>query len=145
MEIATIGFTQSTAEHFFERLRAAGVRRVLDVRIHNTSQLAGFAKAGDLAYFARVIAGASYEHDTRLAPTAEMVSTYRAGRQPWEWFEAQFGDLMKARDIPTILDRRPFEERKTVLVCSEPGPERCHRRLVAELLQEAWEAEVEHL
>ncbi|MGD9935734.1 MAG: DUF488 family protein [Dehalococcoidia bacterium] len=145
MEIATIGFTQSTAEHFFERLKAAGIRRVLDVRLHNVSQLAGFAKAQDLAYFARAICDASYEHDDRLAPTREMLATYRSGGQPWTWYEAQFVRLMKLRDIPAILDRRPFDDCKTVLLCSEPRPEQCHRRLVAELLQDAWAVRVEHL
>jgi uncharacterized protein (DUF488 family) len=68
LEIFTIGFTQTTAERFFGRLRAAHVQRVLDARLHNDSQLAAFAKAGDLPYFLAALVGASYEHDLRLAP-----------------------------------------------------------------------------
>ena len=145
VEITTIGFTQSSAEYFFERLTAAGVRRVLDVRLHNTSQLAGFAKAPDLAYFARVICDATYERDVRLAPGSEMLKAYRSGACTWEWYEAQFLELMQVRQVPGVLDPRSFIDRKTVLLCSEPGPEHCHRRLVAELFRDAWGARVEHL
>lgn len=145
MEIATIGFTQSSAERFFERLKAAQVRRVLDVRLHNVSQLAGFAKAQDLAYFARAICGATYEHDIRLAPTDEMLSSYRKGGESWDWYERKFLQLMRERDAVGVLERGDFEGRKTVLLCSENTAEKCHRRLVAELLAETWGAKVEHL
>lgn len=144
MEIATIGFTQSSAQRFFERLTDAGVKRVLDVRLHNVSQLAGFAKGQDLAYFARVICGAEYEHELRLAPTDDLLSSYRKGHQPWSWYESRFLDLIRSRGVPAVLDRQAFE-RKTVLLCSEPTPQKCHRRLVAEILAEAWGANVEHL
>ncbi|MCC7363349.1 MAG: DUF488 domain-containing protein [Dehalococcoidia bacterium] len=144
MEIATIGFTHSSAEHFFERLSAAGVQRILDVRLHNVSQLAGFAKASDLAYFARVICGAGYEHDLRLAPTEELLSPYRKDKKTWPRYESGFLELMRSRDIPAALDPGDFH-RKTVLLCSEPTADTCHRRLVAELVAEAWSAKVEHL
>ncbi len=144
MEIATIGFTQSSAEHFFGRLRAAGVTRLLDIRLNNVSQLAGFAKAADLPYFLDALCGISYVHDPRLAPSQALLDSYRKARGAWASYERQFLALMRERDVPAILDRRSFEQ-KTVLLCSEPGPERCHRRLVAELLAAAWGAEVEHL
>lgn len=144
MEIATIGFTQSSAEHFFQRLTAAGIQRVLDVRLHNVSQLAGFAKGQDLAYFAHAICGAGYEHDLRLAPTDDLLSSYRKGRQSWSWYESRFIELMRSRNIPAVLDPRAFD-RKTALLCSEATPQKCHRRLVAEILAEAWSAKVEHL
>lgn len=144
MEIATIGFTQSSAEHFFQRLTAAGIQRILDVRLHNVSQLAGFAKGQDLAYFAHAICGAGYEHDLRLAPTDDLLSSYRKGNQSWSWYESRFIELMRSRNIPAVLDPRAFD-RKTALLCSEATPQKCHRRLVAEILAEAWSAKVEHL
>lgn len=144
MEIATIGFTKSSAEHFFERLKRAGVRRVLDVRLHNTSQLAGFAKAEDLAYFARVICGAKYEHDLQLAPTEEMLSAYRKRQWSWSKYEEEFLRLMHSRNVLENLKREEFEK-KTALLCSEATAEKCHRRLVAELLAGAWSATVQHL
>jgi uncharacterized protein (DUF488 family) len=144
VEIATIGFTQSSAEHFFGRLKAAGVRRVLDVRLHNASQLAGFTKGLDLAYFLREICRARYEHDLRLAPTDELLSAYRKHDLDWHAYERAFGALMQQRDIPGLLERAEFET-KTALLCSEAGPERCHRRLLAELLSDAWGAEIQHL
>lgn len=145
MEIATIGFTKSTARHFFERLRAAGVSRVVDVRLHNVSQLAGFAKGEDLAYFSLAIINADYEHDLRLAPTDELLSGYRKGERSWDEYEATFLSLLRERDILSVLDRQVFETRKSALLCSEASPDRCHRRLVAEFLADAWDATVEHL
>lgn len=144
MEIATIGFTQSSAERFFERLKAARVERLLDIRLNNSSQLAGFAKAGDLEYFLRVICGAGYEHDLRLAPSPELFDAYRKRHGAWSDYERGFRALMEERDIPDALDRSAFA-RKTVLLCSEPAPARCHRRLVAELLAARWGATIEHL
>jgi uncharacterized protein (DUF488 family) len=142
MVIATIGFTKSTAERFFERLRAAGIERLVDVRLHNTSQLAGFARAGDLAYFLRTICNIAYAHDLRLAPSPELFDGYKKRGGSWESYEQAFLRLMQERDIPAILDREAFA-RKTVLLCSETEP--CHRRLVAELLAERWGARIEHL
>lgn len=145
LEITTIGFTQSSAEHFFERLRHAGVTRVLDVRLHNVSQLAGFAKGKDLDYFTQKILAGVYEHDLRLAPTDELLGSYRKDHLPWSWYERKFLELMAERNVPRSLDRGPFDRNKTALVCSEATASRCHRRLVAELLQEAWGARVVHL
>jgi uncharacterized protein YeaO (DUF488 family) len=108
------------------------------------SQLAGFAKSGDLAYFLDRICGASYEHDTQLSPTPELLSGYRAKEIAWDAYEPAFLELMEERGVPEIVDRAPFEA-KTALLCSEATPERCHRRLVAELLARAWGARIEHL
>ena len=93
MEIATIGFTQSSAQHFFGRLKRAGVRRLVDVRLNNVSQLAGFAKSADLAYFLEVICGVTYEHDLRLAPTQAMLDAYRKKEIAWPEYESAFRDL----------------------------------------------------
>ena len=144
MEIATIGFTQSSARNFFARLKGARIRRLVDVRLNNASQLAGFAKSADLAYFLDVICDARYEHDLRLAPTKQMLDDYRKKRTDWAAYEAEFRKLMLDRGIPSILDPLSFET-KTVLLCSEHLPEKCHRRIIAELLASHWGAQVEHL
>lgn len=137
MEIYTIGFTQSTAEHFFTRLVGARVERLLDVRLNNTSQLAGFAKASDLPYLARELVGASYEHEPLLAPTAEMLNTFKKRKGEWSVYETAFLALMDERRIAEVLSPASFEQR-TALLCSEAGPEFCHRRLVVEYLAEHW-------
>ena len=144
MKIASIGFTRSSAEHFFGRLKGAGVRRLVDVRLHNASQLAGFSKGPDLEYFLRELCGASYEHDLRLAPTEELLAAARKGGMPWDDYQVAFLALMHERAIPQSLDRADFEV-KTALLCSEAGAAHCHRRLVAEALASAWGAEIEHL
>lgn len=137
MEIYTIGFTQTTAEHFFGRLRAAGVKRLLDVRLNNSSQLAGFAKARDLAYFVRELLDAGYEHHPQLAPTREILDEYRKRKGDWDVYERAFIDLMAVREIERTHSPSQFEV-PTALLCSEATAERCHRRLVCEYLSEHW-------
>lgn len=137
MEIYTIGFTQTTAERFFGRLSAAGVRRLLDVRLNNSSQLAGFAKARDLPYFLQELVGARYEHEPLLAPTQELLDDYKKRKGSWQAYEGGFLDLMAQRRIEVVLKREDFEA-PTVLLCSEATPEHCHRRLVCEYLAGHW-------
>jgi hypothetical protein len=93
------------------------------------SQLAGFAKSGDLAYFLREICGATYEHEVRLAPTADILNAYRSKRITWAQYEHAFLALMRSRSVPWVLDPSPYRNNKTVLLCSEAKPNRCHRRL----------------
>jgi uncharacterized protein (DUF488 family) len=137
VEIYTIGFTQSTAEDFFGRLRDAGVKRLLDVRLNNTSQLAGFAKARDLPYFLRELVGASYEHEPLLAPTAEILDAYKKQGASWADYEHDFNALLASRQIESALDPADFE-RPTALLCSEATAEHCHRRLVCTYLANHW-------
>ena len=137
MEIYSIGFTKKRASEFFSTLKAHGIERLLDVRLNNTSQLAAFAKQADLAYFLRQICGADYEHEPLLAPTQEMLDAYKKHKGGWDAYEQAFLALMRARNIESTLDKGSFA-RKTVLLCSEPTAERCHRRLVLEYLQEHW-------
>jgi uncharacterized protein (DUF488 family) len=145
VEIYTIGFTQTTAEHFFTRLTDARIERLLDVRLNNTSQLAGFAKAQDLPYFARELVGATYEHEPLLAPTQDILDAYKKRKGDWVVYEQEFVALMEDRRIYEVLSPASFEQR-TALLCSEAGPEHCHRRLVAEFLAERWpEVEIVHL
>ena len=134
--VATIGFTQSTAEHFFERLIGAGVRKVVDVRLHNTSQLAGFAKADDLAWFLRRLGGIDYVHAPLLAPTEAMLKGYRKEKRGWDEYERQFRALMRERRVEDQFNPEALDG--SCLLCSEPTPHRCHRRLVCDYLNEAW-------
>jgi uncharacterized protein (DUF488 family) len=138
MEIYTIGFTRKSAEAFFATLKATGIRQLLDVRLNNRSQLAAFAKRGDLAYFLRELCdGATYRHEPLLAPTQEMLDALKKRKGSWEEYEQQFLELMRERKIEETLDRTLFEK-KTVLLCSEPTAEHCHRRLALEYLKEKW-------
>jgi uncharacterized protein (DUF488 family) len=145
MEIYSIGFTQKSASEFFGTLKAHCIERLLDVRLNNTSQLAGFAKQADLAYFLGEICGAAYEHEPLLAPTQEMLDAYKKKKGDWETYEESFLGLLRSRNIESTIDKDSFA-RTTVLLCSEPTAEHCHRRLVLEYLQNCWESvEIHHL
>lgn len=112
MEIFTIGFTKTTAEDFFGRLKANRIERLLDVRLNNRSQLAGFAKRDDLRYFLRELIGATYEHEPLLAPSQEILDAYKKkGAMPWAEYEERFLALMRQRSIETELDRGSFGQR----------------------------------
>ena len=137
MEIYSIGFTKKTAEQFFGVLGNAGIRRLLDVRLKNASQLAGFTKREDLEYFLRVICAAEYRHEPQLAPTKEMLDDYKKRKGSWEEYERRFFALMADRKVEENLDPAIFAV-PTVLLCSEPKPDHCHRRLVLEYLQQKW-------
>lgn len=137
MEIYTIGFTQTTAEHFFGRLKGAGVQRLVDVRLKNDSQLAGFAKARDLPYFLRELVGASYEHEPLLAPTAEILDAFKKQKGDWGTYVDDFMALMEERLIQDKLDPADFEV-PSAFLCSEATAENCHRRLVVEYLADHW-------
>lgn len=141
----TIGFTQKSAERFFETLKSAGIKQLLDVRLNNTSQLAAFTKRDDLDYFLREICGITYIHEPLLAPSREMLDTYKKQKGDWGEYEERFLALMAERAIETNIDRKLFE-RPTVLLCSETTAEHCHRRLVLEYLSEHWGGlEIVHL
>jgi uncharacterized protein (DUF488 family) len=137
VEIYTIGFTKKSAAEFFETLKRAGIRRLIDIRLKNSAQLAGFTKRDDLAYFLREICDADYRHEPLLAPTPEMLERYRKRRATWDEYERQFLRLMEQRRIDEALDPALFAI-PTVLLCSEPTAERCHRRLVVEFLRARW-------
>ena len=146
MEIFTIGFTRTTAEDFFKRLKSNRIERLLDVRLNNKSQLAGFAKRDDLAYFLRELVGAEYEHAPLLAPTQDILDDFKKRKEmSWEEYEDRFLQLMRERKIDSNLRPDDFA-RRTVLLCSEDTAEHCHRRLVAEYLRDRWrDIEIIHL
>lgn len=137
MEIYTIGFTQTSAEHFFGRLKSAGVKRLLDVRLNNSSQLAGFAKARDLPYFLEELVGAEYAHQPLLAPSQDILDEFKKNKGEWSVYEEKFNDLMRAREVERSLDRDSFLV-PTALLCSEAESTHCHRRLVLEHLARCW-------
>ncbi|MBX7096437.1 MAG: DUF488 domain-containing protein [Myxococcaceae bacterium] len=144
MKVFTIGFTKSTAESFFTRLQKAGVKKVLDVRLNNVSQLAGFAKKDDLRYFLKAIGGIEYAHEPKLAPTQEMLDAYKKDGGDWADYEKRFLGLMAERRIEETVPHSALDG--ACLLCSEDKPKQCHRRLVVEYLQQKWGGiEVAHL
>jgi len=134
--VSTIGFTQTSAEHFFERLLGRNVRKLIDVRLHNTSQLAGFAKAQDLSYFLQKIGSIQYMHEPILAPTDDLLKEYRKEKLGWAFYEGRFRALMAERRIEEQLTPESLDH--SCLLCSEATPHHCHRRLVVEYLNEKW-------
>jgi len=145
MEIYSIGFTQKSAREFFGTLKAHGIGRLLDVRLNNTSQLAGFAKQADLAYFLHEICGAAYEHEPLLAPTQDILDAFKKRKGDWDVYNDAYLSLIRSRRIESVLSKESFLK-KTVLLCSEATPEHCHRRLALEYLQQHWEGvELHHL
>jgi len=144
MKIYTIGFTKKSAGTFFGPLKKCGAERLVDVRLNNVSQLAGFAKRDDLSYFLGEICGMGYHHELQLAPTKGMLDDYKKHGARWADYERWFLDLIAERQIedrvsPALLDN-------SVLLCSEATAHHCHRRLVAEYLAERWDGvTIEHL
>jgi uncharacterized protein (DUF488 family) len=146
MKIYTIGYTKKSAEEFFGKLETHGIERLMDVRLKNTSQLAGFTKKQDLEYFLDRILGIEYCHMDFLAPTPELMKAYRESGEDWQLYVREFSKLMEERDVLKRLERDVFSEKQCCLLCSEPDADHCHRRLVAEHLQEAWsDVDIVHL
>lgn len=132
MKVFTIGFTRKSAEEFFTTLCTSGAKRLIDVRLNNVSQLAGFSKRDDLRYFAKAICGIEYIHMRELAPTQRMLDAYKKHRGTWADYERQFLDLMAERCIEESLSKELMD--CGCLLCSEDEPDQCHRRLVAEYI-----------
>jgi uncharacterized protein (DUF488 family) len=137
--LCTIGFAGKTAQEFFALLEEAGVEHLIDIRQNCGGQLSGYAKHPDLAYFLQKIVRIAYVHEPLLAPTPELLKTYRENKD-WPTYETGFLTLMKDRRVPEKLDTTGWPP-KVALLCSEAGPEKCHRRLVADLLSARWRGE----
>lgn len=137
--ICTIGFAGKSAEQFFSLLQQAGVKHILDIRQNRGGQLSGFAKHPDLAFFLERIAGVTYAHEPLLAPAPELLKAYRKNKN-WPGYEQGFLATMKERGVPHSLKMSDWPN-SFALLCSEAGPEKCHRRLVADLLAEYWRAQ----
>jgi len=144
MKVFTIGFTRKTAEQFFGLLRRPGLERLVDVRLNNVSQLAGFAKKDDLRFFAKAICGIEYIHVPELAPTPELLGEYRKAKGGWDGYERRFVALMRSRRVEDQVPREIIDG--GCLLCSEDRPEHCHRRLIVEYLRDKWgDLNIEHL
>ena len=144
MKLFTIEFTKKNAEQFFTRLKQPGLQRVVDTRLNNVSQLAGFTKKEDLRYFLREVGHIDYAHLPALAPTQKMLDDYKKNGGDWDTYERQFLGLMAERRIEATVDKSLVAG--ACLLCSEPTPHHCHRRLVAEYLRDKWEdVDIEHL
>ena len=137
MEVYTIGFTKRTAPEFFGTLRKTGIKRLIDVRLNNSSQLAGFTKVGDFPFFLDEICGIEYIHEPMLAPTKDILNSYKKEKGSWEEFEKRFVALLSERRVEDNFDKSLFEV-PTILLCSEASPENCHRRLILEYLESKW-------
>jgi uncharacterized protein (DUF488 family) len=145
MRLLTIGFTQKSAERFFDLLASNGVNMLLDIRLNPDGQLSGFAKRGDLPFFLRHLTNCDYQHLPILAPTQEIMADVRKDHD-WMSYTRRFEALMDDRYVPDALDRALFEQHVCCLLCSEAKPAQCHRDLVAKRLQRVWDdVEVVHL
>jgi len=136
IKIFTIGFTKKKAEKFFTKLCDTGVKRVIDIRLNNVSQLAGFAKKDDLRYFLKTICDIDYIHMPDLAPTKDILDEYKNNGGDWSVYEKNFTDLIKKRKIDKKITKDILDN--ACLLCSEDKPDHCHRRLVAEYLSKKW-------
>ena len=136
MKLYTIGFTKTTAEHFFERLTTAGVKKVIDTRLNRDGQLAGFAKAQDLEFFLKRLAAIEYVAEPMLAPTAENLKNYRDKNMSWDEYANAYFELLRKRSVENTISINSLNN--ACLLCSEPTADRCHRRLAAEYLRSTY-------
>jgi uncharacterized protein (DUF488 family) len=144
MKVFTIGFTKKSARRFFEIIRKSGAKRVVDVRLNNVSQLAGFAKKNDLSYFLKEICGLDYIHLPELAPTQDILEEYKKKHGDWGLYENRFLTLMRQRHVEETVSKEIIAD--SCLLCSEDKPQFCHRRLVAEYLKQQWgDVDIVHL
>ena len=136
MKIYTIGFTQKSAEKFFGLLKENNIKTLLDVRLNNASQLAGFAKGRDLGYFLKEILGATYIHDLEFAPTKDILNNYKKKIITWDDYEKQYNMLLDKRIIKQhIIINYDNKFDSVCLLCSEVDASKCHRRLAAEYIK----------
>jgi uncharacterized protein (DUF488 family) len=144
IQLYTIGFTNKSAEQFFDLLKTNDVKTIVDTRISNSSQLAGFAKNKDLEFFAKEIGGMNYLHEKDFAPTKELLKQYRDKKLSWEEYEVEYLNLLDIRKIEKNINLETLHQ--NCLLCSEHSPEKCHRRLLAEYLQAKFSTiKVKHL
>jgi uncharacterized protein (DUF488 family) len=142
--IYTIGFAGKNAREFFTKLKDVAVKTVIDIRLNNKSQLAGFTKEQDLPYFLEEIAGIKYVHMSELAPTKEILDAYKKKEIDWSEYEKRFRQLLVERHAENAVT--PQLANESCLLCSEPKPEKCHRRITAEYLRELWrDVKIVHL
>ena len=137
MKIYTIGFTKKTLEDFITRLKKSNIQRIVDIRLNNSSQLSGFAKSHDLEFILKQF-GIKYNHVKTLAPDKALLDKYKKDKN-WKEYEASFKALMKTRNAKKTLNDLQLDKKTSCFLCSEDKPEKCHRRLVAEMLDKNFE------
>lgn len=145
--IYTIGFTKKSAEQFFNLLLSNSVNKVIDVRLNNSSQLAGFSKGDDLKFFLNKIGDIQYSHELVFAPTKSILDRYKKGEIDWNVYEKEYEKLMLERDVFVYIEGKGEEFWDgACLLCSEDTPQNCHRRLAAlEILSIYPDMDVVHL
>ena len=145
MDIYTMGFTQKGAENFFKTITNNRIEILIDVRLNNQSQLAGFTRGKDLAYFLRVICDCDYDHDTIYAPTKEILQAYKKNDITWTEYEVRYNELIACRRVAYDFKKNYEKYSNVLLLCSEPTPECCHRRLLAEYLSKELGGNIIHI
>ena len=144
INLYTIGFTKKSAQQFFETLINSGVKKIIDTRLNNVSQLAGFAKRKDLEYFLQKIGNIEYVHILDMAPTKDILDQYKKHKGDWQTYEKKFIQLIRDRQIEKQVSQEVLSD--SCLLCSEDKPHHCHRRLVAEYLSDNFEdISIKHL
>lgn len=145
MDIYTMGFTQKRAEQFFENIRKNEIEILIDVRLNNQSQLAGFTKGKDLAYFLDKICNCKYDHNIVYAPTKEILQQYKKNEIEWVEYEKEYHELIDKRKVANVFREKYALYSRVLLLCSEPTPEHCHRRLLAEYLEKELDCNIIHI
>ncbi|MCF2643500.1 DUF488 domain-containing protein [Roseburia hominis] len=145
MNIYTMGFTQKNAEQFFGIIRENEIEMLIDVRLNNQSQLAGFTKGKDIVYFLKELCNCNYDHNIAYAPTKEILQQYKKNNISWEEYEKRYNNLIKSREIESSFKSKYSQYTRVLLLCSEATPEHCHRRLLAEYLQKELGCSIIHV
>lgn len=144
MKIFTIGFTKKSAKEFFEILKTNNIEQIIDIRLNNTSQLAGFTKKDNLEYFLKELCSIDYCHFIFLAPIKEIRDRYIKSKD-WDVYVKEYIELLDNRKVLDKLDKSYFK-RKSCFLCSEASADHCHRRLLVEYLKDHWDyVEIVHL
>lgn len=142
MKLFTIGFTKKSAAQFFKLIRDNQIKLLVDIRLNNTSQLAGFSKGEDLEFFLKELCDCQYEHCIEYAPTKDTLDRYKKKEISWEKYVSEYQPLMLSRLAPQKFLKKYGSIDNVCLLCSEPTPEQCHRRLLAEMIKTTSEEKV---
>ncbi len=146
IKVYTIGFTKKSAQEFFELLMDNDIEKVIDIRLNNSSQLAGFAKGRDLKYILENLIGIRYEHNIMMAPTKEILDNYKGDRISWTEYKDKYNQLLLSRNI---INNEMFNLNRydhVCFLCSEEAEDFCHRRLLVEFLfSDKKETQIIHL
>lgn len=140
-----MGFTQKSAEVFFNLIREHKIEILVDIRLNNQSQLAGFTKGKDLSFLLNEICDCKYSHEVQFAPTKDILDGYKKEQLTWEQYESKYNELIRKRNVIEIFKNKYCEYENILLLCSEPTPECCHRRLLAEYLSNELKHTVVHI